>query len=149
MFRLCFVDHHGRQVWRNARDESERRRVVSRESRVGGECVLIVECEGADGICRGDDLWVCRPAGGKSFDNTEDAGEHSAGSKPIGSDPDAKPSPSRWHSFIVDDSKLKAAMDAKTPTEKAKIAELAQKADKTRKSRERLAMLRDIARGMR
>ena len=66
MFRLCFVDHHGRQVWRNARDENERRRIVSRESRFGGECVLIVECEGADGICRGDDMWVSRPAGGKA-----------------------------------------------------------------------------------
>ena len=144
MFRLCFVDHHGRQVWRNAQDENERRRIVSRENRVGGECVLIVECEGADGICRGDDLWVGRPAGGKSLDKPEETGERSANS-----DQEKESSPSRWHSFIVDASKLKAAMDAKTPTEKAKIAELAQKAEKTRKARERLAMLRDIARGRR
>ena len=144
MFRMCFVDYEGREVWRNARDENERRRVVSRESRVGSACVLAVECEGADGICRGDDMWVSRPAGGKSLDNPEECGDRSANSGQ-----EKVSSLSRWHSFIVDDSKLKAAMDAKTPTEKAKIAELAQKAEKTRKARERLAMLRDIARGRR
>lgn len=145
---MCFVDYEGREVWRNVRDENERRRVISRENRVGSACVLAVECEGADGICRGDDMWVSRPAGGKASGELTDVSEHSGdGDKP--SPVSTSTSPSRWHSFIVDDSKLKAAMDAKTPTEKAKIAELAQKAEKTRKARERLAMLRDIARGRR
>lgn len=138
MFRMCFVDYDGREFWRNARDESERRRIVGRLSRIGAECALTVEFGGEVGesdhgcICRGDDLWISAACCA-----TRDT---AASSNPFFDD--ASDSENRVVP-IANGGKMAAAMAKKSPAELARIAESA------RRARERRAMLRAIAKGNR